>query len=84
MKHTKGVVTGTVVLLYLVCTTGAFKPEIACGSEWKSELINLCVGKHFSKTSKNCISLVGINSGFDKLAAKGVFVLRYRKAALVG
>jgi hypothetical protein len=39
-KRTKGVVTGTVLLLYLVCTTGALTPLIVSGKSWKSLVSN--------------------------------------------
>lgn len=44
-KHTNGVDTGTVRLMYRVCTTGEFIPGTASGRVLKSLAINLCAGK---------------------------------------
>lgn len=75
---TKGVETGTVLLWYLVCTTGAFTPLTASGKSWKSLVISRCAGKCFARMSKNCINLVGMYSGSLRFGVKGSMPLSLR------
>lgn len=83
-KLTRGVVTGTIFRWNRVCTTGALRPLMAWGRESKSEVRRRWAGKNFSRTSKNCISLVGMNSACDRLAAKGILVDMYRRTGFEG
>lgn len=75
-EHTNGVETGILILLYLVCTTGAFTPCTASGSAWKSLISSLCAGKLSRNTSKNSIIRVGIYSGTDKFPINGILSRR--------
>jgi hypothetical protein len=44
VELTRGVLTGIICLLYLVCTTGAFNPSTPSLSLWKSLLTSLWFG----------------------------------------
>ena len=84
MELTRGVVTGTMRRWYRVCTTGALSPLTAWGRASKSDVRRRWAGKNFSRTSKNCMRRVGMNSGSERLAAKGILVERWRWTGLEG